>query len=811
MILRNIRYALHTLRRSPGYTLMCMGVLALGIGANAAIFSVLDSVIFQALPYPDPSRLVFVWERFPNMPPPIGPRMQVAYKNFVEWQRQNTVFSGMAAFREIELDETGADSPRHVSTGFASAELFQLLGARPPIGRLFTTAEERDGSGRVAVLGDAYFDRRFHRDPSALGRTVTLGDTAYTVIGVLPPKFHLPSTGEGFDQVKADLWVPLSRTMNRETKATDRQLYVAARLKPGVSLDQARTEMAGIAGRLAKDDPKLNEGMSSSVFPFAVEETDPVLHRALYVLMAAVGFLLLIACANLANLTLARAALRSREIAVRLALGATRARIVSQLVTESLLVSLAGAGAGLLLANWSLRLMLALKPDSIQRPELISIDLRVFAFATLASILTTVLFGLAPSIAASRADLNTALKSGGGWGGTAARLRSRQVLIAVEVALALVLVTGAGLMIRSFRELLAVGIGFDTTRIAYADIDLPAQRYPGGTAQMQFFRNLLDRARAIPGVAAAGIVDNAPLHRVAMATFSIVGRPEPPASVQPMADVAQSSPGYIRAVGLRLEAGRWFTDADLPLSGNQRNGVVIVDRAFARQFFPGENPLGQRLAQDEKHSFEIVGVVSGYRSMGVERGTRPTIFWPELELGHATLVVRSTLPPQTLAAAIRNAVQSIDRLLPAPEVKSMQYWVDVWLSQRTFNTLLLGIFAALALLLGMIGIYGVLANLVASRIREIGIRLAIGATPAKIGGLVLRQGMLPVLIGLGIGLAASLALGRFLETLLFQVQPRDPAILAGAACAILAFSPLAIAIPLLRATRVDCTVALREE
>ncbi|HEY1220113.1 MAG: ABC transporter permease [Bryobacteraceae bacterium] len=810
MILRDIRYALHTLRRSPGYTLLCMGVLALGIGANAAIFSVLDSVIFQALPYPDPGRLVFVWERFPNMPPPIGPRMRVAYKNFVEWQRQSAVFSGLAAFREIDIEEAGADSTRHVSTGFASAELFHLLGTHPPLGRLFTSAEERDGAGRVAVLSDAYFDRRFRRDPSALGKTITVGDTAYTVIGVLPPKFHLPSTGEGFDQVKADVWVPFSRTINRETPATDRQFYAIARLKPGVSLDRARAEMAGIAGRLAKTDPKLNEGMSTSVFPFAVEETDPVLHRALYVLMAAVGFLLLIACANLANLTLARAALRSREIAVRLALGATRARIVSQLVTESLLVSLAGAGVGLLLAHWSLRLMLSLHPDSIQRPELISIDLRVFAFATLASILTTVVFGLAPSIAASRTDLNTALKSGGAWGATAARLRSRQVLITVEVALALVLVVGAGLMIRSFRELLAVGIGFDTTRITYADIDLPAQRYPGGDAQVQFFRTLLDRVQAMPGVAATAVVDNAPLHRVSMANFSIVGRPEPPLSALPMADVAQSSPGYLRAVGLRLEAGRWFTDADLPLSGNRQNGVVIVDRAFARQFFPGEDPLAHRLAQD-KQSFEIVGVVSGYRSMGVENGTRPTVFWPALALGHATLVVRSALPPRALATAVRNAIRSVDRLLPAPEVKSMQYWVDVWLSQRTFNTLLPGIFASLALLLGMLGIYGVLANLVASHIREIGIRLAIGATPAEIGGLVLRQGMLPVLIGLAIGLAASLALSRFLEALLFQVQPRDPVTLAAAAFAILVFSPLAIAIPLLRATRVDCTVALREE
>jgi putative ABC transport system permease protein len=641
MIFRDIRYALHTLRRSPGYALLCIGVLALGIGANAAIFSVLDSVIFQALPYPEPGRLVFVWERFPNIPR-FGERMQAAHKNFLEWRRQNTVFSEMAAFRELNLDETGADHASHVATGFASAELFHLLGAQPGIGRLFTSAEERDGSDRIAVLSDAYFDRRFHRDRSALGKTITLGDTAYTVIGVLPPRFHLPSTSEGSDQVKADVWVPLSRTINRETPATGMLLDVAARLKPGISLDRARAEMAGIAGRLAKDDPKLNEGMGASVFPFSVEETGPQLHRALYVLMAAVGFLLLIACANLANLTLARATLRSREIAVRLALGATRARIVSQLVTESLLVSFAGAGAGLLLAHWSLRLMLALKPEDIQRPELIALDLRVFAFAALASIFTAVLFGLAPSIAASRADLNNTLKSGGAWGATSARRRSRQVLIALEVALAVVLVVGAGLMIRSFRELLAVGIGFDTTRLTYADIDLPARRYPGGEAQTQFFRDLLDRARVIPGVAAAAVVDAAPLHQVVMANFFIVGRPEPPISALPMADMAHCSPGYLRAIGLRLEAGRWFTDRDLQAGANVQNGVVIVDRAFARQFFPDQNPLGQHITRDKNHSFEIVGVISGYRPMGAENGTRSTIFWPDLQMSHATLVLCST-------------------------------------------------------------------------------------------------------------------------------------------------------------------------
>jgi len=804
----DVRHALHALRHSPGYAALCVAVLALGIGANAAIFSVLDSVIFQALPYPDPDRLVFVWERFPTMPPPFSSRMMVAAKNFAAWQRENNVFSEMAAFRAIDMPEAGGG--RKASVGFADPALFHLLGARTALGRLFTAAEVRNGADRVAVLSDSYFERRFHRDPAIIGRTLALGDTAYTVIGVLPPRFHLPATMEGFDQIKPDVWAPLSCTLDHGTAPEDRLLDVTARLKPGVSLAQARAEMSGIAARLALAE-KSDEGVGASVFPFSVEDTDPKLHRALYVLMAAVGFLLLIACANLANLTLARAAARTREIAVRLALGATRGRIVSLLVTESLMVSLAGAAAGLLLARWALQFMLKLKPEDIQRPELISIDMRVFAFAAAAAILTAILFGLAPAFAASGADLNTALKSGGAWGATAARLGSRQALIAVETALAVVLLVGAGLMIRSFREALATGFGFDTARISYADLDLPETQYPGAEAQVRFFRDLLERVQSAPGIGAAGIVDSAPLHAVGFATFSVAGHAKLSDLQQPMADVAHGSPGYLQTIGLRLEAGRWFTGADLVATGDARDGVVIVNHAFARQFFPRQSPLGQRIALDDKRSFEIVGVVSDYRALGVEGGTRSTIFWPGLALRHATIVVRSALPPAPLASAIRSAVAGLDRQLPAPEVRPIEHWTDLWFSQRKFNTLLLGCFAALAMLLGMIGVYGVLANLVASRTREIGIRLAIGASPGKVGALVARQAMMPVAAGLAIGLAASLALGRFIESLLFQIRPRDPVTFAAATLAILAVAPLAILVPFLRATRVDCTAALRND
>lgn len=810
-LLRDLRYALRTLRRSPGFAVTCVAVLALGIGANVAIFSVVHSVILKPLPYHDPAGLVFVWEHFPNMPDPPGGRIQVARKNFVEWKRQNTVFAEMAAFREMSLNETGTGHAGHVSTGFASVALFPMLGVQARLGRLFTPEEERKDSDRVAILTDVYFERRFQRDPRTLGRSLTLGGVAYTIVGVLPPEFHLPATWEGTGQLKPEVWAPLSRLWNTAEDDTLRQLLVAARLKSGVSLAQARTEMAGIAQRLEKTDPKLDQGWRTNVFPFQVEDTAPQLHRALYVLLGAVGFLLLIACANLANLTLARSTLRAREIAVRLALGATRTRIVSQLVAESFLVSIAGALSGLLLGHWCIRLMLALQPPDIQRPELVEINLPVLVFAVAAAVLTTVLFGLAPAFTASGAGLATALKTGGGWGSSAARVRSRQLLIAIEVALALILLTGAGLMIRSFHKLVSTGIGFDTARLLTVEIDLPEKRYRDGASQSRFFRDLMDRAGSVPGVTAVAVVDNLPLHRITVSNFYVQGRPEPPLTALPVADTTHVSAQYFNVIGLRLQAGRFFTGADVAFTEKEKDGVAIVNQAFVRQFFPGEDPLGKRLlGPDKKHASEIIGIVSDYRPLGAENGTRPQIFWPYLKVSSATLLVRTKATPEAFTRSIQSAVGAVDNEIPAV-VKTMDFYLDQWQSQRKFNTLLMAIFAGLALGLAMMGIYGVLSNLVASRVREIGIRMAIGARPAGIGWLVLRQSMIPVMIGLAAGLAGSLALSRFLEALLFQVRPRDPLTLGLAACAIVLISPAAIYFPLRRATRVDCTVALREE
>jgi putative ABC transport system permease protein len=801
---------LRSISRSPAYALTCIAVIALAVGANAAIFSLVYSVILAPLPYPDAERLMFVWEKFPNMPDPLGSRIQVARRNYLEWKRQASSFDGMAAFQEEQLDETGRGQARHVSAASASADFFPLLGVQPQLGRLFVAEDERQAS-RVVVVSDEYYTAQLHRDGNALGRPVTLARASYTIVGVLPPKFHLPAMWEGMDQKKPEVWVPLSRLWRTAADDSKRQLYVVAKLKAGVPLAQARAEMKGIAERLAKADPALNEGWQVAVFPFRVEDTAPTLHLALYVLLGAVAFLLLIACANLANLTLARMSARSREVAVRLALGATRGRLVRQLMMESLAVSLAGAGAGLVLAHWAVRGMLALEPVDFQRPELIEINLPVFLFTAAASILTALLFGLAPALSASRLDLNSAMKSGG-WSSSDGKSRSRQFLVAVEIAMALVLISGAGLMIRSFRAMVETGIGFKTDRLIAVDVDLPETRYPAGESRSRFFRELMAQARAVPGVSGVSVIDNLPLHRLSIINFYIAGRPEPPKSSLPMADYAQASPGYLAMIGMKLLAGRYFTESDLALNEKDGNGVVIVNQAWVRKFMNGEAPLGQRIINSaKKNTFQIIGVVEDYRPMGTENGARPQMFWPYLKLNTASLLVRTQGAPAAMTRSIQAAVASLDKDLPTNKVETMEHHLHYWRSQREFNTLLLSVFAGLALLLALIGVYGVLANLVASRTREIGIRMAMGASRWRIAALILRQSMIPVGMGLVAGLAGSFALTRFIQGLLFEVRAEDSLTRLLATGAILLLSPAAIYLPLRRALRVECTVALRDE
>ena len=817
-IVGELRRTLRGLVKAPSYALTCISVLALAIGVNTAIFTILSSVVLKALPYPTPSRLVFLRERFIHVSDPLFEHMQTARRNYAEWKRSATVFEDIAAFHQSSLNEIVNGDTQSVAVGFGSADLFPLLGAHARSGRLFQPAEEGAGHDAVAVISDEYFERRFHRAPTALGASITLGDSIYTVIGVLPPQFQMPSTDEGEDRIEADVWVPLSRLFKTPGDETQRQLLVAARLKPGVSQARAQAEMNGIAQSLAKSDPDLNEGLSVVISSFEAEATSPDLHQALFVLQAAVLLLLLIACANLANLTLVRASLRSREMAIRIALGAGRARVAAHLLLEALLISGAGAILGLVVAQWAVKLILALKPPDIQRPETITMDGTVLAFACAIAILTAALFGLIPAMAASRTDIQGALRAGGGWGASAGRKRASQVLIAAEVALALVLLTGASLMIRSFQNLVATGIGFQTAHLVVADVALPEKRYPDGASESKFFHTLLDRVRHLPGVSGATVTDNLPLHSVSASNFFFAGRPDPPRNALLIADFAHTSPDYLALLRLPMLTGRALTEADLEATEKAAEdpkggeGVCLVNQAFAREFFKDEQPIGQRLLEsDKKYACRIVGVVADYRPMGAENGVRAQIFRPSLRNRAASLVVRTAAPTDAIASGIRKTVYGMDRDLVIDKVQPLDHWVDDWQAQRRFNTLLLSVFAGLALLLALAGIYSVLSNVVASRVREIGIRVAIGARPRQIGMLVLWQSMTPVAAGLAIGLAASLALSRFLESLLFQVGPRDPLTLTLSALAVLAVSPAAIYIPLRRALAIDCMVALREE
>ncbi len=807
---------LRLLFKRPAYALACITILALGIGANTAMFTVLYPVVLNPLPYPDAERLVLLYEKTPLMGEPFGNRMPVSRVNFEEWQKQTNLFEASAAFQQKDLKDDARPAQPPVPALFTSAQLIPMLGTRPQLGRLFTGSDDRKGAEPVALLTDDYFEIRFQRDPASIGQRISLGGTQYTIIGVLPPRFPLPALDEGDTQLHPRVLLPLAHLWSKPEEDTQMMLYAAARLRPGVSIERARAEMAPLVAGLFDKDPNRHQAREMSVYSFREENASPELRHTLYLLLGAVGFVLLIGCANLANLTLARAAGRSREIAMRRALGATRGAIISQLLRESFVVSLVGAGAGLLLAHGAVQAILAMEPPGLDRPDQIHVNLPVFLFTAAVSALTALLFGLAPAVAASRTSVNMALKTGGGGGASAARSRSRQLLIVAEVAMALLLVTGAGLTIRSFANVIRTGIGIDPERFLSADIQLPEDRYQDPASRVRFFDQWMEQVRAIPGVEAVTVADALPLHTVNASSFEIEGRPRPDPKSFITSDHANVSPEYFRVLRLPLLTGRDFEAADVDREPKERNGVVIVNQAFARQFFPNESPVGQHLVADGgKESWEIVGVSADYRALGAEEPVRPQRFYPSRSMPKGILIARTAGDPAALAAPLRGSLAAVDPQLVASAVETLKHYVDSFpeMVQRRFMTLLLGIFAAFALMLAMTGVYSVVANLVAARTREIGIRMALGATPGGIGGMVLAESLRPVVAGLALGLAGSWVLAQVLASRLnlFGVTAHDPLTMAMAVGVILLVSPAAVFVPLRRATRVSCTVALREE
>ena len=809
--LQDLRFAGRTLLKSRGFTLAALLTLALGIGANSAIFSVINAVMLQPLPYPEPGRLVVMWGTDNR---PLDALMQPAAKqlprnktlvisSLIErWRELNASFENVAYYRGWIFSLTGAGEPERILAGLVSASFFATLKVAPALGRTFLREEQEPGKDRVVVLGHGLWQRRFAADPGIIGRTITLDGVSHTVLGVLPAGFQvmLPYMGGA-----VDLWAPISHNFTPKTRWE--VCTAIGRLKPGVHIRQAQAEMDTISKRLETENRR-NVGRGVNLVPLD-EQIVGEIRPALLILFGAVGCVLLIGCANLANLMLARTAARHKEIAVRTVLGAGRTRLVRQLLTESVLLALAGGALGLLLSSWIVRLIVVLHPGHIPRLAEVHADTRVFAFCLAISILTGIVFGLLPAWQFSKPDVNQALKEGGGRAGGGSRSRHwRNVLVAAEVALALVLLTGAGLLLRSFILMKAVDPGFLPENLLAMSITLPESTYREPQQRVAFVERVLERVRGLPAVQHAAFSNSLPMASGFSLTmdFTIEGRQTTGERLSVF--VRAVTADYFRTLGIALLKGRFFTEAD-----SSRADAVIINQAMARRYWGQQDPVGQRLNFEGKKSREIIGVVADVKNLGLESGTGMETYMPfsEAAYPYLGLAVRTASDPMRVAAAIRSEVQAVDRNLPLASVMSMQQILNARVARPRFNLVLLGSFAGVALLLAAVGIYGVISYSVTQRTHEIGVRMAMGAQPADVLRQVAGHGMLPVLAGVLIGLGMSLAATRLLTSFLFGIRPNDATTFAGVSLLVVAVAFLASYFPARRATRVDPLDALRYE
>jgi predicted permease len=805
---QDVRYGIRMLAKRPGFTIIAVLALALGIGANMAIFSVVNAVILRPLPYKDPEQIVTILGTAPKLDIDVFP---VSGPDFVDWRNQNHVFEQLAALEEASFNLTGAGGePERVSSASASAALFSLLGVNASLGRTFRDEEERAGRNKVVVLNNGLWRRRFNANPALIGQTILLSGEAYTVIGVMPKTFHFP---EG--DTETSVWVPLDVTAGETGRRGRRNLIVVGRLKRGVSLTQAQTEMEGISQRLAAEYPGSNADWDVKVSGLQALLTEDI-EPALLILFGAVGFVLLIACANVANLQLARAAARQKEIAIRLALGASRARLMRQLLTESVLLSLMGGAVALLFALWSIDALVAALPEDVPRAGEIGLDRYALGFTLLVSLLTGVLLGLAPAWQGTKPDLTEGLKEGGtSLMGAGRRNRVRSLLVIGEVALSLLLLIGAGLMLKSFYRLREVKPGVDPHNVVTMQINLPPARYAEDYKQSNFFGTVLERISALPGVASAGATTNLPFIGDSQSDFTIEGRPEAQTPKDALiASYDSVSPSYFRATGIPIVKGRAFTEQDkksaLP--------VAVISETMARRFFGGEDPIGKHIRGGDSETnrpwLTIIGIAGDVRRYGLAERLRPEIYYPFLQQPQAamSLVVRTTAAdPLSIATAVRREVLGVDKDQPVYDIKTMDSLLAQSIASNRLAVWLLGLFAVLALVLASIGIYGVIAYSVTQRTREIGIRMALGARPRDVLRLVVGQGMMLTLIGIGLGLAGAIALTRLMASLLFSVSPTDPLTFAVISALLAVVALLACYIPARRATKIDPMVALRHE
>ncbi|MFY9607443.1 MAG: ABC transporter permease [Blastocatellia bacterium] len=804
-LLKDIRYAARVLLQKPGFTAIAVIALALGIGANTAIFSVVNGVLLRPLPYREPGRLVHVH----RMQPPIE-RGPISRPDFFEWRDKQEVFSEIGAYHFQTLNLTGKDQAERLVGARVTGNFFSIFDVLPASGRFLVPSDDQPGANRIAVIAYGLWQRRFGGDPGLIGQTITMDGNAYTVVGVAPPSFQFPR--------RIEVWVPAILAEQKSTRGSN-YLKIIARLKDGVSETQAEAQMNQITAALAAQYPDNLTNLTVKIVPL-LEEQVRNLRGLLLILLGAVGFVLLIACANVANLSLARASARTREFAIRTALGANRARIVRQLLTESLLLALIGGALGVLLSILGVGLLVKLAPANLPRLSEVSVDRWVLGFTFAVSLLSGIIFGLAPALQVSKPDLNSALKEGSrGSSDGGHRGLLRRGLVVAEIALSLILLVSAALLISSINRLTRVNPGFDPQHSLAADVSFPQTPGtvgPSGPAAVQQAANFLAAAQreiaSLPGVQAVGAINDLPVTGYGSVNggFSIEGRPPYNPGEEPVAEFRQVTPDYFRAIGIPLLRGRPLTDAD----SSKIPENVLINETFARLYFGDEDPVGKRVSAVDGKPHEIIGVVGDARQWGLDRDASAEIYFSFSQISlrqEVSLVVRAESDPSIIAGSVRNAIAEVTRDAPVTRVRTMMQVLADSTAQQRFNMILMTIFAGVALVMASIGLYGVISYSVGQRTHEIGIRMALGASRGSVLNLVLRNGMSLALVGVVVGVGAALGLTRLMASLLYGVSPSDTFTFALIALILIGVALVACFIPARRATKVDPMIALRYE
>ena len=812
-LIKDIRYGIRSLSKRPGFAAVAVITLALGIGANTAIFSVVNATLLRPLPFKDPDRLVMVWGYLPQLAQQ-GDKFPSSAGNYLGLVKDTKSYDQLSAFRQWTWQLTHSGEPERLEGVRVSANFFNAVGARPLLGQTFTSAQDAEGAAPVAVISYRLWQREFGADQKVLGKSLTLDGRTVTIVGVMPRGFDFPGGANMIPGLqfatRNDIWIPLAMTADERKNQGSLNMAVLGRLKEGVSVSQAQNETRTVQTSL----PLGTVGYTVNLVPLQKQMVGNI-KTLLLVLLATVAIVLLIACANVGNLLLARASSRRKEIAVRSALGAARWRIIRQLLTESMLLSLGGGSLGFLIAIWGTPLLVSFIPERVPRIHEVNVDFRVLGFAFLVSLITGIVFGLAPALQASRVNLNESLKeSARGVSGSLRQNRLSAFLIVSEVSLAVVLMIGAALLTKSFVRLLEVNPGFDPSQTLTMEISLPTappSKYADEQQQVAFFQQLLEKVNQTPGVISAGAVLSLPLTGAVESTnLFIDGRPRPPVAQAPEADYTIVTPGYFRAQGIPMLKGRTFTDQD----NKDATGVIVINEALAQRYWPNEEPVGKRLTVAfEKTPREIVGVVASAKQRALSADARATMYLPQLQRPTTgmTIVIRTIGDPLLLAGIARSQAHALDPTIPVTNVRTMDEIFSASVEQQRFSMLLVALFGGLAVVLAAIGIYGVMGYTVTQRKHEIAVRIALGARTNQVLKLVLKEGLTLALLGIGIGLIGAFGITRLMSSLLFEVKPTDLQTFATVSALLIVVAVVACIVPARRATKVDPLVALRYE